>query len=388
VEKALYYNTTESFPRSLPIDIDNRLTENRKKIFFTAYEFHLKFKTMPGLVYGYLPYLSKRLNWSEEDKLWFAFLNGCTQNPSTSWIIFNKFPSISKLNIHEFNSWYFSEINSDKKLVWQMLPIDMDRRHFRNKVHLAISAYKDNLGGNSQVDFFNRLTNNENKFYNFRKLWNAVFSGIGIKTKFYSFGRLSSFSYLEYLWISGLNIDCDSFFCEDYSGSSSHRNGMCWLMGREDLDEHKSNPKYEKGKGLHTKEVIEMIDENMENLYQEALERYKGTEIESAVSRFTLESQLCNYKSWHRKSRRYPNVYGDMAYQRLLNVESMPEFSDINFDIFWDARKSFMPYELRPECDKNNVGLSSYKQNLYRRTGRQHTLGLIDPLYEGVPVNR
>jgi hypothetical protein len=367
---------------------DFRLPENRKDIFFTAYEFHLKFKTMPGLVYGYLPYLADKLDWSEEDKLWFAFLNGNTQNPSTSWIIFNKFPSITDLDIDEFESWYFSEINSNGKLVWQMLPIDMDRRHFRNKIHLSIKAYKENLNGKSQEDFFKSLTDTKDKFTNFRKLWNAVFKGEGINSKFYSFGRLSSFSYIEYLWISGLDIDCDSFFCEDYSGSSSHRNGMCWLMGREDLDEHKTNSEYTKGIHIHTKDVISMIDDGMEDIYQEALVRFKGTSIESDVSRFTIESQLCNYKSWHRKSRRYPNVYGDMAYDRLVKVQAMSEFEDMDFSIFWEARESFMPCEIRPECNTDNVGVSSYKQNLYRETGRQHTLGIIDNKYENVPKRR
>ena len=51
---------------------DFRLPEHRKEIFFTAYEFHLRYKTMPGLVYGYLPYLSENLGWDIEDKLWFA----------------------------------------------------------------------------------------------------------------------------------------------------------------------------------------------------------------------------------------------------------------------------------------------------------------------------
>jgi hypothetical protein len=367
---------------------DFRLPEHRKEIFFTAYEFHLRYKTMPGLVYGYLPYLSENLGWDIEDKLWFAFLNGCTQNPSTSWIIFNKFPSIANLDIEEFESWYFSKINQEGKLVWQKLPIDMDRRHFRNKIHLAIKSYKDNLGGKTQEKFFDDLCNTKDKFTNFRTLWNAVFKGEGINTKFYSFGRLSSFSYIEYLWISGLNIDCDSFFCEDYSGSSSHRNGMCWLNGREDLDEHKTNPEYEKNTKLHTKEVIKDIEHWMEDLYEDALIRFAGTDIESDVSRFTLESQLCNYKSWHRKSRRYPNVYGDMAYDRLIKVQSMSEFEDINFDIFWDARNSFMPCEIRPECNSQNVGISSYKQNLYRTTGRQHTLGIVNEIYEGVPKGK
>jgi len=77
-----------------------------------------------------------------------------------------------------------------------------------------------------------------------------------------------------------------------------------------------------------------------------------------------------------------------MAYDRLIKVQSMSEFEDINFDIFWDARNSFMPCEIRPECNSQNVGISSYKQNLYRTTGRQHTLGIVNEIYEGVPKGK
>mgnify|MGYP006883059681 CR=1 FL=1 len=370
------------------VTVDYRLPEHRREVFFAAYEFHLRYKGMPGFVYGYFPELAKRLYWTQEDKLWFAFLNGCTQNPSTTMTIFERFPSIADLDIDEFNEWYFSITNSGK-MVWQALIIDMDRRHFRNKIGLAIKAYQDNLNGMSQVEFFKQFTNTGDKFKNFRQLWNAVFKGKGINSKFYSFGRLSSFSYIEYLWIMGLDIDCDSFFSEDYKGSSSHRNGMCKVLGRDDLDEHRTNPLFEKKVTiLHTKEVIAMLDDEMEKLYEEAKFRFAlDTDIIGDVSRFTIESQLCNYKSWFRKSRRYPNVYVDMGYDRLMKSEAQPEF-DTDMQIFWDIRKDLLPAELRAESDYGNVGVSSYKQNLYRTTGRVHTLGLVDSRFEDVPKDK
>ena len=369
---------------------DFRLPENRRETFWTAFEFHLKFKTMPGLVYGYFPYLAEKLNWTMEDKLWFAFLNGNTQNPSTSWIIFQNFRSIADLDVDEFDKWYFSETCSGK-LMWQALPFDLDRRHFRNKLHMSIRTYKENLNGMSQEDFFMQYCNTDDKFQNFANLWDRVYKGDkknGVK-KFFSFGRLSSFSYIEYLWIMGLPLDCDRFFAEDYKGSSSHRNGTCWVIGREDLDEHKSNPYYNKGDVLHNKDIIAMLDREMEKLYREGLERFKDNpEILPFVSRFTIESQLCNYKSWHRPSRRYPNVYGDMAYDRLKKVEAMEEFKGYNFMLFWEARLTFMPTEIRPEGNPENLGVTSFKQNLYRLTGKQHTLGLINDAYDGVPRNK
>ena len=363
--------------------IDYRLPENRRQIFWDAYFFHLKYRSMAGFVYDYIPFLQEKLNWSIEDSLWFCFLNGLTQSPTMSYYIMSAFPCVNSLDEQKFKEWYFEPVGNGK-VRWQVLIIDMDRRHYRNSIADSIAHYRKCLKGETQEEFFTSHYCGD-KFQNFDAIWKRVYEG---KTgeKFYTFGRLSSFSYLEYLFIAGMNIDCSSFFAEDHGGSKSHRSGMAKLLGRDDLDEHSSNPSYVKGQTLHTSPVMDMLGEEMEALYAEALERFKGTEVERWVSRFTLETQLCNFKSWFRKSRRYPNVYADMAYDRLVKTEASPYFKNVDFSIFWEARKKYLPTVLRPESYPANRGVTSYKQNLYRLTGRQHTLGLISDRYEGVPA--
>ena len=72
-------------------------------------------------------------------------------------------------------------------------------------------------------------------YENFNRLWDVV------RKDFYSFGRLSAFSYLEYLRIMGLNLDCPTLFLRDMQGSKSHRNGLAKVLGRDDLDWHDTN---------------------------------------------------------------------------------------------------------------------------------------------------
>ena len=82
----------------------------------------------------------------------------------------------------------------------------------------------------SQEEMFKALCTHNDPRRNFEKVWDFV------KENFLSFGRLSAFSYLEYLRIQGLNIECNNLFLDDVNGSRSHRNGLCMVLGRDDLD--------------------------------------------------------------------------------------------------------------------------------------------------------
>lgn len=76
--------------------IDYRERDQRWDVFSKFYDFHLKYRSHPGCVYYLMPYFADTFGWSEEEKLWFAYINGNTQNPVTSWIIFRQFnePSV------------------------------------------------------------------------------------------------------------------------------------------------------------------------------------------------------------------------------------------------------------------------------------------------------
>jgi hypothetical protein len=198
---------------------------------------------------------------------------------------------------------------------------------------------------------------NGDKYSKFRNLWDFV------RKNFLSFGRLSTFSYLEYLRIMGLDIDCDSLFLDDISGSKSHRNGLCKVLGRDDLDWYdvKGSPT-EHFEG-YSPEVLQWLTKEGERLLEDARERIKHPD----VSYFTLESTLCNCKSWYRPNRRYPNVYMDMMHDRIKYAETQWDRSEVS--IFWQMREQCLPEHLRLEANPNDPGLSKEKQNHFRETG-------------------
>ena len=196
-------------------------------------------------------------------------------------------------------------------------------------------------------------------YENFRAAWKEV------RDKFHSFGRLSAFTYLEYLRIMRQPLDCDQLFLDDKYGSKSHRNGLAIVVGRDDLDWHKSNPGFN---GKYAPETLKWLKQEGAALLAEAMQRAKGRPWEYDVSYFTLESALCTYKSWHRPNRRYPNVYADIFHDRIKKAER--HWPGRDFREFWDARRECLPEHLRLENNPADVGVKPLKQNHYRLTGQ------------------
>jgi len=335
--------------------MDFRKPEYRREVFLRFYEFHLKYRAHPGAVYFMFPYLQKRFELDMEDMLWVTFINGLSQHIVTTWDIFSKFPKFTA-DKDEVQQYILDN--------WKLLGWDMDRRYVKTKFGESLEKYqqliKDSTESNTQVEYWDRLCNTDDEYENFRNCWAEVMN------KFAYFGRLSTFSYLEYQRIIGLNLDCDNLFLEDMKGSQSHRNGICKVLGRDDMDWHdKLNPYFEG----YREEHIEWLTDEGAKLLEESRERFKDKEFYRDVSYFTLESTLCCYKSWHRKNRRYPNVYMDMFHDRIRKAEEASEGTK-DMSLFWEARKENLPENLRIEDVPGDVGLKPEKQNHYLQTGQ------------------
>jgi len=323
--------------------MDFRLPQYRREVFLRFYQFHLENKAHAGAVYYVFPYLFKLLNMDEEQKLWFTFINGCSQNVITTYLIFEAFPDLHTLDIQRFSKWFRANYT---KFGW-----DTDRRYIKNQFEDCIIKYREFLNGRTQQELFQTTCVSDSVYVNFNKMWDLVYNN------FYSFGRLATFSYLEYLKIAGLPLDCDSLFLDDISGSKSHRNGLCKVLGRDDLDWHHNDVTY-------SPQVLEWLKKEGKILLDEAKSRFSHPDI----SYFTLETTLCCYKSWHRVNRRYPNVYNDMFYQRIKYAES--QWKNKSFKPSWDARKQTLPKHLLLECNPADFGFDKIKMNHYRTTGQ------------------
>lgn len=328
----------EFSPEELEVGMDFRLPQYRRAVFMLFYEFHLKYRSHPGGVYYLMPYLAYHLDWNMEDKLWFAYINGCTQHPPTSFIIFQHFPSHEE-DLQRLSDWFNRN--------WGRLGWDMDRRYQKKMfVDCVLDYHKHVMAVGTQETLF--------ADQHFKGLWKLV------RENFLSFGRLSTFSYLEYLRIMGMDFDCDDLFLEDMSGSKSHRNGLAKVLGRDDLDWHGDNVvKYAPGQ-------IDWLKEEAALLLQEAKDRLWERPFQRDISYFTLESAFCTYKSWFRANRRYPNVYNDMLHLRLKDTEE--KWPEEDLSIFHRARADNLPLNLIKSTPEER--LDPVLQNHFRLTGQ------------------
>lgn len=312
---------------------DYRLPENRREYFTALYKMNLEHGVMPGLVYLYMPELARRYNWDAEQKLWFAFLNGLTQNPITSLRLFDQLPGVPPAGaaLTNFENWFNAE--------WDTLQFDTDRRYQKKDTLPAIKTYAElvKVSGSQQA----MLTGT------YAELWSHV------RDSYFSFGRLSSFSYLEYVYLNGFGADCDDLLFSDKSGSKSHRNGMLFLRGNDELVWDKRLPNGQDGNYKNLKLMSGFLASEADTFLEGFAASYPDV---PNVGRFTMESNLCTFKN-HFFGRRYPGVYADMAQERIEWADARGQ--EAYTEIFKDMRSQLLPDWLRAECG----GSSTVKAN-------------------------
>lgn len=348
--------------------MDFRDPQVRKEVFMRLFEFHTGYGIQPGLVYLYLPEIAKHEGWTIEQKLWAAFLEGICENPCTVWAIMQFFPELPRTDQER---WSFEEWHIEH---WRLLDYDRDTRYNKGHACEQLNSYVQNLDGLSQEDFFKgKLFDSDPKIW-FNNIWAAV-------NKFYKFGRLTSWSYIEFIKIlTGWNFEYSSLMMNDLEGSKSHRNGVLRVMGRDDLEWWKGN---NNGITRHNFDICYCTELYGWKLLAELKERFKDKPWNKDIGFQTLESTLCTFKNCFH-GERYPNVYTDMSYDRIKKAETLWEKSifSLDFSIFWDIRKKKLPKELLLEYNPNDPGLKPSKQNYFKETGHLPMLSILDPVFK------
>jgi hypothetical protein len=322
----------------LELQTDYRRPEHRRAYFDALYRMNLQHGVMPGLVYLYMPELARRYDWDAEQRLWFAVINGCTQHPITSLRIFNRQPQIpqSKQEWAELDSWFNAE--------WANLAFDADRLKNKRNTLRALFSYAELVEtAGSQVSLYSGKS--------YAECW-ATASSI------YGFGRLSTFSYLEYVKIMGLGPDCTDLMFEDFSGSRSHRNGALFLEGLDRLVYDKRAANGFDGKYEHFGKMCGWLVSRADE--------YLKTVSHSDAGYFTYESCLCQFKNGFF-GRRYPGVYSDMAWERVRWYDERGLSPET--EVFKDIRAQRLPAWLRLECESKSASSMKARKEQYMLKG-------------------
>jgi hypothetical protein len=340
--------------------MDWRLPETRREAFLRSYLHSLRYRSFPGCVYFALPYMADVLDWDTEQRYWAAWLNANTQNPITTLLLMEQGSRMQDA----------AKVAAWQQANWPGLQWDTDRKYQKAKFPQAAMGYAVAMEScGSQSAYWANVQD-----------WDDAWRRM---TALPYMGRLSAWSGLEYMRLLGDQPipDADTLLLEDASGSRSHRNGLALLHGDDHLlHDNQLNPGFS---GKWAPDYVQELGSLGVSLLNEARQRTSAKPVTSrgpttaknstvTPSYLTLESALCTWKSWHKRNRRYPNVYSDMFYERIRWAEAR---HGQRFGVLWDARKDALPYHLRLEDFTHDPGLSAVKQNWYRETGEVPILG-------------
>lgn len=323
---------------------DYRQPAHRLSYHNQLWELNLRQGIMPGLVYLYMPELATRQGWNGEQRLWFAFINGLTQNPATSLVIMNRLPEPPRPGsgqLLRFAAWFDEH--------WDRLAFDTDRRYQKKDTVAALEGYA------RQAEEAGGLTRWATGTW--RELWVRARA---VPT----FGRLSAWSYLEYVRIAGYGAEPDTMMFADRDGSRSHRNGMLMLRGLDSLVIDRRMKNGFDGVYADFPDLCARLEAWADRLILSFGEPNPGL---GHAGRFTLESNLCTFKN-HFFGRRYPGVYADMAWDRILRADAAGWGLEIQ--VLKDIRNDRLPEWLRTECEAPGGPTPAQRGAVFPETGR------------------
>jgi hypothetical protein len=323
--------------------MDFRRTELRREVFLRFYEWSVRWGSFPGGVHYVLPYVAEAMELDLEQRFWLAWLNANTQNPVTSLLLLQEAPRLRDAE-RAVAFWRRS---------YSLLDWDTDRRYHKARFSDAMDSYTSATACSCTMPQFRYFRDGQD----WEQWWVRA-------SALRTMGRLSTWSYLEYLRILLGQVvvpDAASLYLEDIQGSRSHRNGLALVTGHDHLVVDKQLGRPGITDAVYDRDVLEYLGEEAHGLFAEAQQR-----AGAGASLLSLESALCTYKSWHKPNRRYPGVYNDMLYNRLITAENRWGH---RFDVLWEARARSLPARLLLEKQPYDPGLSPVKQNWYLQHG-------------------
>lgn len=319
--------------------VDYRLLENRREGFMQFYAASVACGDCDPALW-LISYLNERFEYSVEERLWFAWLYH-TYNMPTAFVYKNEHPDQELASVERFTDW-----NNEN---YSRLRYQVDTKWSKGHLPAMYSSYHQWVGDSTQMDKFTQICS-EDPVTNFERLWNVV------KGEWYKFGRYTAFFYLQTLrHTCEINIECPTLFLKDYSGSKSHRNGLCLSLGKDDW----LNQKLEA-------EEYNWLEKAGADLLHET--RLRWPKLARHFDNFSMETALCAYKKLHRVKRgRYVGYYLDRQSEEIMKAES-DNWQGIDWNVVWQAREEVVGGLFAPRGAKIDLN----KMKLFLEKGHFH----------------
>lgn len=349
-----------------PIDpsVDYRLPENRMYMVFAWAEamYHT----------GELNQQLRLMDWviefgcfqtpsQIESKLWLAFLWGCCYNLTGPWVIMSAFPTPPRgeSEMQLFSNWYNKN--------FERIRFDTDCRYRKSKMIACVQSYSNWLGEQTQSEKIFPMLNIEDPTTKYVTLNDAANSWA-------YYGRLSTWNYLEALaLVTGWNhqLDCQTFLLNDITGSESNRNGVAFMVGREDLTTKHGKLKPDLTKTISL-EDCNMLEVEGEKIFKSLVEEFGSID---PVLRFNVETVMCwTKKRFRLKKTRYLGWDAERTLDEMDFISENWGVDEVSVDELYKARKMWLPEHLLCECNHDHRGENVAKMPVFYETGTPQDL--------------
>ena len=319
--------------------IDYREKENRREGFILWYVWSLKNGDCDPALWM-MNYLNERYEHNIEEKLWFSWLYH-TYNLHTAWVYKQEFPDEELASVERFTEW-----NNEN---YARLRYQTDTKWSKGHLPAMYQSYRDWVAGGTQRERFEDFYGDTPE-QTFNNLWREV------KKSWFKFGRYTTFFYLQTLkHTCDLPIECPTLFLSDYSGSKSHRSGLCFSAGRDEWV----------GQRL-TAEEYDWLEGYGKSLLEEVKSDY--SEVAHLADNFSMETCLCSYKKLFRVKRgRYMGYYLDRQSEEIMKAEQDGWYG-IDWEVLWQGRHEVIGDNLAPREAKED----KEKMTLFHDSGTFH----------------
>lgn len=284
--------------------MDLRLKANRREAYKRWYTWSLTFKDCDPAIWM-ANYIFKRFEFNSEQTLWLAWFYANTYYYPTAFLLWNEFPDFELCDSERLTLWNTAN--------YSRLRYQTDTKYNKGHLPVMFDSYKAAIGNGLQRDFFESLYG-DNEEQSFLNIWDTV------NSKFYKFGRYTTWFYLQTLKsCCNIKLNAPSLYLSDYSGSRSHRNGLCYALGLDDWIDVKLTAKQYEFLEAEAKAIQEEIDM-------------------PEADPFTMETCLCSFKKIFRVNNgRYLGYYLDRQAEEISKVEGDGWYG-IDWDVLWQAR--------------------------------------------------
>jgi hypothetical protein len=292
-------------------DIDFRLKENRREAFIQWFAWSLINNDCDPALWM-LNYMFKRYEFNIEQRLWVCWLYGTTYYAPTSWVIWNEFPDFELVGLKRLEDWNNTNY---KRLRYQT-----DTKYNKGHLPKQFASYYEwvhtnNPEGTQRAKFESILRSTNDPF---KALWDEISGSL------YKFGRYSTWFYMQTLKrCAGIHTEPHDLVLKDDKGSKSHRTGLLYALGLEDLAGQKLD-----------KAQVQMLETEGALILKETNKRF-GTDADF----YDMETCLCSFKKIFRDYEgRYLGYYLDRQAEEISRVQN-DGWVGVNWEVYWQARR-------------------------------------------------